>query len=261
LKLNKNEFTHTCFYHSFLSVTKERTYWSLSRSPFYSFVFTIPLFAIYEIMVLFLSQDQLSTLRNGADALVRQFLSLFGLWGIYVLSIAFMIAFVVVFLWQKQQWRITSVRGDYLLKMLIEGTLWGLVLYVILKFAPTFLMFPSGKMLSQQIILAIGAGLYEEFVFRVLLINLISMLLRIVFLWQKSWRIIGAVLISAGLFSGFHFIGSFGDSFSFSLFLYRAFGGLLLGTLYVVRGFGITAYAHMVYDFVVVFHFTMNQVN
>ena len=238
-------------------MTKERTYWSLSRSPFYSFVFTLPLFAIYEVMVLFLSQDQIVTLRNGADALVRQFLSLFGMWGFYVLSIAFMFVFMVVFLWQKQQWRITSVRGDYLIKMLIEGTLWGFVLYTILKFVPTFLMFPSGKDLSQQVILAIGAGLYEEFVFRVLFINIISMLLRIVFLWRKSWRIVTSILISAGLFSGFHFVGSFADVFDWSLFLYRAFGGILLGTLYVARGFGITAYAHMIYDLVVVFHLTI----
>lgn len=238
------------------NVIEERTYWSLSRSPFYSFVFTIPLFAMYEVMVLFLSRDQLHTLRNGADALIRQLLGMFGIWGIHVLSIAFVLGFISVFLWQKKNWRMTSVRGDYLIKMLAEGTCWGFVLYMILKFAPTLLMFPSGRVLSQQVILAIGAGLYEEFVFRVVMINIATIILRIVFLWHKSWRILVAILISAGLFSLFHFVGSFADSFSLPLFLYRAFGGVLLGTLYVTRGFGITAYAHMVYDFVVVFFIT-----
>lgn len=207
-------------------------------------------------MVLFLSRDQLMVLRNGADVLLRQALGMFGLWGIYVVSIAFIVGFIVVFLWQKNRWHITSIRGEYLLKMLGESALWGVVIYGILRLAPAVLMFPSGKVLIQQIILAIGAGLYEEFVFRVVAINLASVLLKALFLWQRSWRKLGAILVSAGVFSAFHFVGQFGDSFSPDLFTYRFLAGILLGTLYVSRGFGITAYAHTVYDFVVVFNLT-----
>ncbi|MEE9167437.1 MAG: hypothetical protein V3U24_08270 [Candidatus Neomarinimicrobiota bacterium] len=232
------------------------SYFSLSRSPFYSFVFTLPLFAVYEMMVLFLSHDQLNTLRNGADVLLRQFLGVFGFWGVYVLSVVFILGFIVVFLWQKKNWRITSVRGEYLLRMLGEGTFWGFVLYLILKFAPSLLMFTTGRDLSQQVFLAIGAGLYEEFVFRVVAIGVIGLLLRIVFLWSRFWRTLMAVVISAGLFSAFHFVGSFADSFSLPLFFYRVFAGILLGALFVERGFGITAYAHMVYDLIVVFQLT-----
>lgn len=210
-------------------------------------------------MVLFLSRDQLNTLRNGADALLRQFFGLFGFWGIYILSVLFIFGFIIVFLWQKKSWRITSVRGDYLMKMLVEGSVWGLLLYLTLRSASSVFMFPSGKALSQQVILAIGAGLYEEFVFRVLAISSVSMLLKIVFLWKKLWRILAATVISAVLFSSFHFVGSFADSFSLQLFLFRVFGGLLLGTLYVTRGFGITAYAHMIYDLIVVFQITTHQ--
>ncbi|SVB92777.1 uncharacterized protein METZ01_LOCUS245631, partial [marine metagenome] len=35
------------------------SYWSLSRSPYYSFIFVLPFFAIYEVMVLFLSRDEM----------------------------------------------------------------------------------------------------------------------------------------------------------------------------------------------------------
>ncbi|MDP6966257.1 MAG: CPBP family glutamic-type intramembrane protease [Candidatus Marinimicrobia bacterium] len=233
------------------------SYWTLSRSPYYSFIFTLPLFAVYEVMVLFLSRDQVATLRNGADVLMRQFLALFGAWGAYVLSVAFIIGFMVVFLFQKKNWSITAVRGEYLLQMLLEGTLWGVLLYVVMKYSPVLLMFPSGKMLSQQIILSIGAGLYEEFVFRVFAIALISQILKFIFLWKKVWRILAAIFISACLFSGFHFVGAFGEPFNLMLFFYRLFAGVLLGSLYVTRGFGITAYAHMVYDFVVVFNLTI----
>ncbi|MFQ6675513.1 MAG: type II CAAX prenyl endopeptidase Rce1 family protein [Fidelibacterota bacterium] len=232
------------------------SYWSLSRSPYYSFVFTLPLFGVYEVMVLFLSRDQLMVLRNGADVLLRQILGLFGLWGIYVLSIAFIVGFIVVFLWQKNRWHITSVRGEYLLKMAGESVLWGMAIYVLLRTLPAVLMFPSGEVVVQQVVLAIGAGLYEEFVFRVLAINIMSVLLKALFLWRRGWRKLGAILFAAGLFSAFHFVGQFGDSFNLTLFGYRFLAGTLLGALYVARGFGITAYAHTVYDFVVVFNLT-----
>ena len=237
----------------------DASYWNLSRSPYYSFIFTLPLFAVYEIMVLFLSRDQMATLRNGADVLMRQLLALFGAWGAYALSVAFIIGFMVVFLFQKKNWSITAIRSEYLLKMLLEGTLWGFLLYVMLKYAPVLLMFPSGKILAQHIILSIGAGLYEEFVFRVVAIALISQLLKFIFLWKRVWRIPAAIFISACLFSGFHFVGAFGEPLNLTLFFYRLFAGVLLGSLYVARGFGITAYAHMVYDFVVVFNLTTNS--
>ena len=208
------------------------------------------------MMVIFLSRDQILSIRNGADALIRQFLSLFGIWGIYFLSIAFIIGFTFAFLGQKKKWSFTSVRGDYLLWMLLEGTVWGIVLYIVLTFLPMLLMFPSGKDLVQQIVLAIGAGLYEEFLFRVILINTGVILLRAIFQWSRIWCLFIAVIISAGIFSSFHFFGAFGEPFDINTFSYRFFAGILLGTLYVTRGFGITAYAHMIYDFIVVFHMT-----
>ncbi|HIO55530.1 MAG TPA: hypothetical protein EYN31_00645, partial [Candidatus Marinimicrobia bacterium] len=67
------------------------SYWSLSSSPYYSFIFVLPFFAIYEVMVLFLSRDEMVTLRNGADVLLRQFLAMFGDWGFYILSISFIV--------------------------------------------------------------------------------------------------------------------------------------------------------------------------
>ena len=232
-------------------------YWDLSRSPYYSFIFVLPFFAIYEVMVLFLSRDEMVTLRNVADVLMRQFLSMFGEWGLYVLSISFIIVFLAVFLIQKKDWNITAVKSDYLLGMLAEGTAWGFLLYLGMRYVPVLLMFPSGKDLVRQVILAIGAGLYEEFVFRVIAITVVSQVLRLIFLWEKRWRTSISVILSAALFSAFHFFGSYGEMFDFIVFLYRFFAGVFLGTLYALRGFGITAYAHMVYDFVVILGLTV----
>ena len=59
------------------------TYWSQSRSPLYSFLFTIPLFIIYEVGIFFISKDDIFIIRNGADAIMRQLLEHFGGIGLY----------------------------------------------------------------------------------------------------------------------------------------------------------------------------------
>ena len=228
------------------------SYWTLSRSPYYSFIFVLPFLAMYEVMVLFLNRDQMILLRNGADVLMRQFLSIFGEWGFYVLSISYILIFLFVFLIQKKDWNITVIKSDYLLGMLAEGTVWGFGLYFFMRYIPVFLMFPSGKELFQQITLAIGAGLYEELVFRVISITVIFHLLRLIFQWDKQFSLIISIVISATIFSSFHFVGSYGDVFTLSLFIYRSFAGIVLGVIYVVRGFGIVSYAHMIYDFIVI---------
>ena len=236
---------------------RNQSYWKLSNSPFYSFVFTLPLFGFYEVLTLFLSRNQMMTLRNGADVLFRQLLEMLGVWGMYILSIGFIVAFMVTFLLQKRKWWGTTVKGEYLIYMLLEGTGWGILLFLSLKYFPKLLMFPTGEQLSQQIVLAIGAGLYEEFLFRVVAISLFSLCLKVLLGWAKWQRMTIAILFSAGLFSAFHFLGEFGEAYNMTAFIYRGFAGVLLGILYVTRGFGITSYSHMVYDFIIVIRMTV----
>ena len=105
--------------------------------------------------------------------------------------------------------------------------------------------------------LAIGAGIYEEFLFRVLLIAGLTRILGFIFLWKQLARKIVALIISGGIFSAFHFMGEYGDFFSMELFLLRFFAGIILGGLYLFRGFGITAYTHSIYDLIVLIRMTL----
>jgi hypothetical protein len=50
------------------------------------------------------------------------------------------------------------------------------------------------------------------------------------------------------IFSGFHYIGQYGDAFALSTFTFRAIAGLVFSGLYLTRGFGITAWTHALYD-------------
>jgi hypothetical protein len=55
-------------------------------------------------------------------------------------------------------------------------------------------------------------------------------------------------LAGALIFSIFHYIGPYGDNFRLTSFTFRAVAGVLFSGLYVMRGFGITAWTHAMYD-------------
>ena len=190
------------------------SYWTQSRSPLYSFLFTIPIFVIYEIGIFFISKDDVWVLRNGADALMRQLLASFGIFGLYGIGAIFLFAFIIVFIRQKKQWDKTDIHFDYLLLMTAESAVWALCLYFLLSNILVGLMNPIGKSIIQQVTLAIGAGIYEEFLFRVLLIYGLNGILGFIFQWSVNIRRWGAMIVAAGIFSAFHFIGEYGDYFS-----------------------------------------------
>jgi hypothetical protein len=56
------------------------------------------------------------------------------------------------------------------------------------------------------------------------------------------------VVLAALIFSAFHYIGAYGDDWQLASFTFRFVAGLLFSALYVVRGFGITAWTHALYD-------------
>ena len=228
-----------------------RLYWINTQSPLYSFLFTIPLFFIYELGVLFSSTTEMVSMRNGADALMRQILSALGMHGFYWMGAIFFIGFLIVYLFQKQYWNDIEIESKYLILMMFESVIWSIGLYFFMSNVYVLLMTPSGAFIIQQVILAVGAGIYEEFLFRVLLIAGIAGIMGFIFQWNEVLKNWIAMIIAAGVFSSFHFIGEFGDYFSFNIFMVRFFAGIMLGALYFMRGFGITAWAHSIYDLII----------
>ena len=228
-----------------------------SRTSFYSFLFTLPLFFLYEVNILFLSWDDILVVRNGADFLMRNILESFDIYGLYGLGLVFFLGLLVTYIFFIKEDQKQEVNVNFLFIMLAESMLWSVVLYFLLFKFMVFLMNPVGKTILQQVTLAIGAGIYEEFLFRVLLIAGLSGILGFVFMWDKTFKNIIAVVLSGGIFSAFHFMGEYGDFFSMELFLIRFFAGLILGVLYMYRGFGITAYTHSIYDLIVLIRMTL----
>ncbi|MEN8126675.1 MAG: CPBP family intramembrane glutamic endopeptidase [Planctomycetota bacterium] len=105
-----------------------------------------------------------------------------------------------------------------------------------------------------DIVTGIGAGIYEELVFRLVLICLLMLIFQDLFGVAKKTAVIGSVAISAVLFSAHHHVffanGQFyqGDPFTIGKFVFRTIAGGYFAVLYAVRGFGVTAGTHAFYN-------------
>ena len=234
-------------------------YLTVSKSPLYSFIFTLPLFLFYEVGIFLISSRDIDQLRNGADVLMRQVLESFGIYGMYGFGGTFLIGFLIAFIRQKKNLRTSEIESRFLLIMFFESIAWATLLVIMMIKIPTFLSLSNEDHLIQQFVLAIGAGIYEEFVFRVLLISGLAILFGLIFNWGEFGKTFLSIIISSAIFSIFHFFGSYGDTFSFPLFFVRFFAGIFLATIYIFRGFGITAYAHSIYDLFVLVYITTND--
>ena len=110
--------------------------------------------------------------------------------------------------------------------------------------------------LLANIVTGIGAGIYEELVFRLILICVLMLLFQDVLKLSRKSSIILAVFVSAALFSAHHHIvyldGRFGQSvpFNWPEFGFRTIAGVYFAVLFAIRGFGITAGTHAFYDII-----------
>ena len=235
---------------------KSPSYWTVTNTPLYSFIFTLPLLLVYEVGLFAISANDLPLLRNGADVLMRQVLEMFVVVGTYGFGGTFLIGFIIAFLRQKKALEASQIKGEYLLTMLFESIGWAILLIIIMLRAPEYLMSTKDERLLQQVVLAVGAGIYEEFVFRVILITGFAYILGLILKWREIGKNIGSMFLAAVLFSAFHFVGPYGEDPSAYLFFIRIIAGVFLGTIYIFRGFGIAAYTHTIYDLFVLVKFT-----
>ena len=107
-----------------------------------------------------------------------------------------------------------------------------------------------------DIVTGIGAGIYEELVFRLVLISIWMIIFQDLLKLDRTPSIVLSILISAVLFSLHHYYfflnGSWqtGEEISFMTFTFRLLAGIYFAVLFAVRGFGIAAGTHACYDII-----------
>lgn len=110
--------------------------------------------------------------------------------------------------------------------------------------------------LMANIVTGVGAGIYEELVFRLLLICALMVLFQDVIGLSHQNAIVLSIMVSAALFSAHHHLiwvdGQLGRSapFNGTEFGFRIIAGVYFAVLFAIRGFGITAGTHAFYDII-----------
>ena len=96
----------------------------------------------------------------------------------------------------------------------------------------------------------VGAGIYEEVLFRLLLLPAGFFLFRLLRLSNRASTVL-AILSTSLCFALAHYIGPAGDALVPYTFCFRTLAGVYFALLFLTRGFGITVGAHACYDLII----------
>ncbi len=239
---------------------KEWNYFDATRSATYGFLAALPLFVIYEVGILMANSGQMMSIRVGADVWLKRLLAWFGGTGWMALGVAVLIIGGVIY-WSERDNR-PPIRPRYFWQIIAESAIYAIVLAFLVGGVVGLLfgMWTVPDAMAQtmqriglphQLALSIGAGLYEELVFRVILVGGLFLLVHR-FVPKRTTAYIVAAIIGAFIFSLVHYTGALGDPFRVSSFMFRFLFGLALNGVFLVRGFAVAAWTHALYDVFVV---------
>jgi membrane protease YdiL (CAAX protease family) len=223
-------------------------YWAESRRPLTSLAFIAPLLVVYEVGVLCWRVRP-----NGADDFMRRLLDLFG-FGQHFLLPGLIVAILLGWHYlSRQPWKLS---GGVLSAMAVEAVLLGLWLRAIVFFQNS-LALDIGEVVERMkngflnAVGFLGAGIYEELLFRLILLSLLAWAFRRAGATPRV-SMIAAVLLSSLLFAAAHHVGPYGEwPIRWSRFIFRMVAGIFFSLVYVYRGFGIAAGSHAAYDILV----------
>lgn len=242
------------------------SYLQATRQPWSCVLFVLPLLILYEVGLNLISIPHPDLLRNGADTWLRGALASLGLsqplWAPALLL-------GVLLLWCLI--RPAAARHDAVTiwtGMVVESVVFALVLYgfsrglgflldhwgIRLALADGWLLTVSPEAAADpalaRILSFLGAGIYEETLFRLLLLSALGWLFTLAD-FPPAWAWWMAALCSALFFAAAHHLGPNGEAFHSIVFSFRVLAGLYFALLYCWRGFGIAVGAHTGYDVLV----------
>ncbi|MGQ0551937.1 MAG: CPBP family intramembrane glutamic endopeptidase [Planctomycetota bacterium] len=213
-----------------------------------SLLLVLPLLLAYEVTTAVLQPP----VRNGAEQIVANFLRQLSPDLLTALrhGVVLLLMILALVLLTKRPPRVARahwILGEALLGALLLGPLLGTLLGSLGLSAPGEPL-PSQAPVWLPFLLSVGAGLWEELVFRLALMGGLLLLLVQVFRVPRRTALLFAVLVSALLFALYHHVGSAGEPLAPGRFVFRAAAGTILGLLFAARGLAVVVYMHVFYD-------------
>jgi len=237
------------------SVTR---YSYLSQRPLHVLVFLLPLIVVFEIG----ASTTYVTHTIRARKVLSEFFDWFGAGGLHVPAILTVVVLLVWHVLSADRWRI---RSRVLAGMALESVAWtapllvlGLILARALGLegvnraaaAVTSAAASAHQDWFANLAMALGAGVYEEVLFRLVGMALVHIAVVDVGGFSDLAGKITGVIVTSILFAGYHDVmGPAGMDWARATYFFAA--GVYFGVVYLARGLGICVGVHALYDVVV----------
>lgn len=222
-------------------------YFHWSRDPAVGLFAVLPLWLAYIALRWQLAPDE----RNGAEVLLLQEVMRLGSRAhLFVMAFFALLIAVAAHTLVRRQVPWSRVAAVIALEGIVYGVMLGPVASAMTSSANRMLaMAPFDASLTANLVGSMGAGIFEELVFR---LGLMSLLVWVGMRAVRSWALpawlagLFAVVVSALVFSWFHHVC--GEPFDRGVFVFRTMAGVLLGLLMWARGYGVCVYTHTFYN-------------
>lgn len=219
----------------------------LTQQPLYCLLFLFPFVATYEFGALLLRPGAWPERHLVAQSLIQDLFGWFGATGFWLPGVALVLTLLAWHVLSRNPWQ---VRGWVPAVMLIESLVLTIPLLVLNRVLLPAAAPVDASMLRAQIILALGAGVYEELVFRLFLITGLTVLFVAVFrvpLKVATWFV---VALAALIFALCHVQPIGAETFRWTAFLMRLTAGAYLSLLFITRGLGISTGCHAAFNLI-----------
>lgn len=226
------------------------SYLDRSSLPLTSLLFVVPLLILYEIGTRLWAFDPATQTEQRIIAFskIQEFFRIFGVSGQFMPALAVVGILLAWHIARNDSW---NASGSTLMWMVVESFALALPLaaigYVFAHYLP--LHTGAGANWPALFVLSIGAGIYEELMFRLILVIALHLLL--VDLFGMRGFLAGLLIVCASSisFSAYHYLGS--ETFHWPSFAFRTVAGIYFTSVFLWRGFGITVGSHASYDIVI----------
>ncbi len=249
------------------------SYFDRSRRPLEILALVAPLVVLYEVGLVSAQRSAQGTLTNAAHEGLFRFFWSFGIdaerMSLPALALPAVAVVLILILWQMIARRPWSLHLPTVGAMVIESALLAIPLLVLAEVIsraaipaigwsalPAVAAGAPDEAIAKltpfaRVTMSIGAGIYEELVFRMVLLALLHGLLVDLLRMDERWGATIAIVVSAVLFAVYHPIHTPTGGVAWPRLAFFLLAGLYFGTIYSVRGFGIAVGAHSAYDIAV----------
>ena len=232
-----------------------RTYWQVTRNSTFGLLLVLPLWLLYEVLAFQLNDGWLGELRTGTDLLVKYFLWKLDL-NPGIGAVLILVAAAAFVLARREEVRESTRRPSFFGYAILESVVYALLFGVVVGGVLELFLsqgYSARHPRVAALVMNLGAGVYEELFFRLVLISAVVAALGKMTRWPERAQYALAVGLSAVLFASAHHLQVFQEPLNLRAWGFRFLAGVAFALLFIARGVGIAAYTHSLYNVLLMF--------